>query len=88
MLQQNSLPGTSASVILLIPIQIIILSLMGFLFSMALLAFAMGHLYLILKNQTTIESLEKGVQIFDLGWKRNWEEVMGRKWILWFMPVR
>eukprot|EP00443_Scrippsiella_acuminata_P101255 CAMPEP_0115583368 /NCGR_PEP_ID=MMETSP0272-20121206/6137_1 /TAXON_ID=71861 /ORGANISM="Scrippsiella trochoidea, Strain CCMP3099" /LENGTH=108 /DNA_ID=CAMNT_0003018379 /DNA_START=358 /DNA_END=681 /DNA_ORIENTATION=+ len=25
---------------------------------------------------------------YDLGTARNWEEIMGRRWITWFLPVK
>lgn len=30
----------------------------------------------------------KRIHPYDLGWKRNWCEVMGNVWWLWFVPVQ
>jgi hypothetical protein len=47
--------------------------------------------FLIFNNQTTIESFEKhkgGSPLpYNLGKRRNWEQVFGKRPLLWFVPV-
>ena len=49
------------------------------------------HLTLILENKTTIESIEKKSEAFespfDIGRKRNWEQVFGVNKLLWPLPL-
>lgn len=49
---------------------------------------------LLLNNRTTIESMEKqryanldSSNLFDLGWRRNFVQVMGSNPFLWFFPI-
>ncbi|KAJ2357028.1 Palmitoyltransferase zdhhc15 [Coemansia erecta] len=65
-------------------------------FFVCLLCFGGFHVYLMLTNQTTIETygantfrhtLSKDVNLFSLGWRRNFTQVFGHKWPLWFVPV-
>ncbi|KAG5459834.1 MAG: hypothetical protein BJ554DRAFT_8197 [Olpidium bornovanus] len=55
---------------------------------------------MVLSNQTTIETSQKHVyridgdrassnnlNLFDVGKKRNWIQVMGEPWYLWFLPI-
>jgi hypothetical protein len=72
----------------MINFQILILIIISFIFSIALLIFLSGHTHLILYNKTTIETLEKqGKNIYDLGIKSNWTHTMGSNWKLWFLPI-
>lgn len=81
-------------------IQWAFLILCGGLFGISLLAFSAYHIHLILSNQTTIESYQKHnyrsqgglaparhVNVFDIGRKRNFKQVMGERWYLWFIPI-
>jgi hypothetical protein len=43
-------------------------------FGCVLMLFFLSHVYLLIKNQTTIESLD-GNEEFDLGWKRNIQSI-------------
>ncbi len=53
--------------------------------------FCKFHILLVLKNITTLESLEKkGINFdspFDIGKRKNWEQVFGLNPRLWLFPV-
>ena len=53
------------------------------------LMFLLGmHLYLISSGRTTLEAAWRGAHPYDLGSVRaNWESVMGKQAILWFVPL-
>ncbi|CAB4415873.1 unnamed protein product [Rhizophagus irregularis] len=78
------------------------LILLGGVFSLCLVGFTLFHTNLILSNQTTLESLQKHnykikedgdvttskyLNLFDVGKKNNWIQVMGPKWYFWFIPI-
>ncbi|KAG9307328.1 hypothetical protein G9A89_017156 [Geosiphon pyriformis] len=78
------------------------LILVGAIFALCLSGFAAYHTSLIFSNQTTLESLqrqnfkvkeEEGVimskylNLFDVGKRANFMQVMGPVWYLWFIPV-
>eukprot|EP00347_Sterkiella_histriomuscorum_P002812 403366711 len=46
------------------------------------------HIYLILKNNSTIE-LDKlqGWNVYNQGHKNNWAQVFGENWMTWLIPV-
>eukprot|EP01060_Flectonema_neradi_P039019 TRINITY_DN8412_c0_g1_i4.p1 TRINITY_DN8412_c0_g1~~TRINITY_DN8412_c0_g1_i4.p1 ORF type:complete len:307 (+),score=23.08 TRINITY_DN8412_c0_g1_i4:53-922(+) len=54
------------------------------IFGLLLLCFAGVHIHMVLQNQTTIES--DGVH-FNVGMRKNWEQVFGTQPIFWFLPV-
>ncbi|KAH9625911.1 hypothetical protein KSS87_023431 [Heliosperma pusillum] len=64
-------------------------------FALSMLCFVIMHATLIWSNTTTIEVYEKKREKketasrwkYDLGWKRNFEQVFGTKKALWFLPV-
>ncbi|XP_057979806.1 probable protein S-acyltransferase 12 isoform X2 [Malania oleifera] len=59
-------------------------------FSLSLLCFIVMHASLLSSNTTTIEVYEKKRAIrwkYDLGWKRNFEQVFGTRKALWFFPL-
>ena len=56
--------------------------------SLALLFLGGFHIYLTLKNLTTIEvHSSREHNPYDLGLRRNWESVMGSRPLLWFIPL-
>ncbi|KAJ2852127.1 palmitoyltransferase for Vac8p [Coemansia brasiliensis] len=66
-------------------------------FSVCLIGFGGFHVYLLLNNITTIESYESNkfryaqgssANLFDLGCKRNFQQVFGNSWPHWFVPTR
>lgn len=89
----------------------IFLCISSFIFSIVMILFASSHIYLLLHNTTTLESIiadsssqglsvkdpttgrviqvftDRGKWIWDLGYKRNWEMVMGTKLWEWVFPV-
>ncbi|ORX85493.1 zf-DHHC-domain-containing protein [Basidiobolus meristosporus CBS 931.73] len=86
--------------IFLLSIHWVFLILAGGLFSICLIGFTGFHTSMILNNVTTIETYQKHnykiegesaaqkyVNLFDLGKRRNFMQVMGPKWQLWFIPV-
>ncbi|XP_038972972.1 probable protein S-acyltransferase 12 [Phoenix dactylifera] len=59
-------------------------------FALSLLCFVIMHTSLVLSNTTTIEVHEKkkgAVWKYDLGKRRNFEQVFGTKKLLWFLPL-
>jgi palmitoyltransferase len=80
--------------------QVVLLAFAGMVFSLVLLPFSGFHAYMICKNRTTIENMERQTislggrprsevnpAWFDLGVKENWRQVMGHNPWLWFLPV-
>ncbi|KAG0351436.1 palmitoyltransferase for Vac8p [Podila minutissima] len=83
--------------------QWIFMILIAVVFGLCLVPFAIQHILLMKDNRTTIESFEKhkyrtGTQgqvmqsrvlnVFDLGKKQNFIQVLGPVWYLWLIPVR
>ncbi|RZC69601.1 hypothetical protein C5167_032736 [Papaver somniferum] len=59
-------------------------------FALSLLCFVIMHTSLLLSNTTTIEVYEKKRAVrwkYDLGRKKNFEQVFGKKKFLWFFPM-
>lgn len=59
-------------------------------FALSLLCFVVMHTSLLLSNTTTIEVYAKKkatVWRYDLGKKKNFEQVFGTKKLLWFFPL-
>jgi len=83
------LPGTNQFSVVLI---------YGFaaIFSLGVGGFSSFHVYLLLNGTTTIEMYEQKSRFkggkryfkYDLGKRRNFEEVLGKKPMLWFWPTR
>lgn len=55
-------------------------------FAIALLLFAIGHFYLAMKNQTSIED-SKSSKKYDRGWYENMQSVFGKDPRFWLIPV-
>ncbi|KAG0299850.1 palmitoyltransferase for Vac8p, partial [Dissophora globulifera] len=83
--------------------QWIFIIITGMIFGLCLVPFAVHHALLINSNKTTIESFEKHkyrmgnngevmqsrvLNVFDLGRKQNFSQVLGPVWYLWLVPVR
>ncbi|KAF9292021.1 palmitoyltransferase for Vac8p [Mortierella alpina] len=83
--------------------QWIFMILIGIVFGLCLVPFAIHHSLLIKSNKTTIESFEKHkyriggsgeimqsrvLNVFDLGKRQNFIQVLGPVWYLWLVPVR
>ncbi|KAI1319771.1 palmitoyltransferase for Vac8p [Mortierella claussenii] len=83
--------------------QWIFVILAGLIFGLCLVPFAINHVLLIKSNKTTIESFEKHkyrvgnsgevmqsriLNVFDLGRRKNFDQVLGSTWYLWLVPVR
>lgn len=49
------------------------------------------NIYFLIYNMTTIESKKNEahdyINVYDLGFKRNFLQVFGSTWLLWFIPV-
>ncbi|KAK6918197.1 Palmitoyltransferase, DHHC domain [Dillenia turbinata] len=59
-------------------------------FALSLLCFLVMHASLLLSNTTSVEVYEKKGSLrwkYDLGRKRNFEQVFGSKKLLWFFPL-
>ncbi|KAF9965361.1 palmitoyltransferase for Vac8p [Mortierella alpina] len=83
--------------------QWIFMILIGIVFGLCLVPFAIHHSLLIKSNKTTIESFEKHkyriggsgeimqsrvLNVFDMGKRQNFIQVLGPVWYLWLVPVR
>ncbi|KAG0377135.1 hypothetical protein BGX24_006669 [Mortierella sp. AD032] len=82
--------------------QWVFMILIGIIFGLCLVPFAIHHTLLIKANKTTIESFEKHkyrvgrgevmqsrlLNVFDLGRKQNFIQVLGPVWYLWLVPVQ
>ncbi|KAK4268918.1 hypothetical protein QN277_022145 [Acacia crassicarpa] len=65
-------------------------SILNLAFALSLLCFVLMHLSLLLSNTTSVEVYEKkkGVRWrYDLGRKKNFEQVFGTKKALWLLPL-
>lgn len=83
--------------------QILLIVLIGGIFGICLLAFTGMHVWMVLENATTLESMEgdrrfilgsdgvvrnaRGSNLYNLGWRRNWVSVMGPAWKTWILPI-
>ncbi|XP_016164584.2 probable protein S-acyltransferase 14 [Arachis ipaensis] len=72
----------------------IILSFVTFVlnlaFAISLLGFMILHIILVIANTTTVEGFEKKSTPkwhYDLGWKKNFEQVFGTNKWYWFIPA-
>ncbi|KAK2365375.1 DHHC-type zinc finger family protein [Trifolium repens] len=69
---------------------IFLASILNLAFALSLLCFVVMHLSLLLSNTTSVEVHEKkkGVRWrYDLGRKKNFEQVFGTKKALWLLPL-
>jgi hypothetical protein len=55
-------------------------------FAVCLVCFAVGHLFMACRNTTSLEGRHEA-RAFDLGWRRNLEQVFGKDRRLWALPV-
>mmetsp|Transcript_126574 Transcript_126574/g.357971 ORF Transcript_126574/g.357971 Transcript_126574/m.357971 type:complete len:285 (-) Transcript_126574:245-1099(-) len=65
-------------------------SLMAILLIGTLTNFIIFHMRLVLQNYTTIENLEReegAKSKFDIGRRRNWEQVFGSNAWMWWLPM-
>eukprot|EP00747_Dinoflagellata_sp_TGD_P066270 gnl/TRDRNA2_/TRDRNA2_154729_c0_seq3.p1 gnl/TRDRNA2_/TRDRNA2_154729_c0~~gnl/TRDRNA2_/TRDRNA2_154729_c0_seq3.p1 ORF type:complete len:300 (-),score=49.20 gnl/TRDRNA2_/TRDRNA2_154729_c0_seq3:927-1826(-) len=63
---------------------------LALLLACTLTNFIKFHVKLVLENYTTIENLEREEDAkskFDIGRRRNWEQVFGATWYLWGLPM-
>ncbi|XP_022738445.1 probable protein S-acyltransferase 14 [Durio zibethinus] len=59
-------------------------------FALSVLGFLIMHITLVRANTTTIEAYEKKITPkwrYDLGWKKNFEQVFGTEKKFWFIPA-
>lgn len=64
--------------------------LLNLAFALSLLCFVVMHISLLSTNTTSIEVYEKRKDVrwkYDLGWKKNFEQVFGTKKALWLLPL-
>ncbi|KAE9593587.1 putative protein S-acyltransferase [Lupinus albus] len=69
---------------------IFLASILNLAFALSLLCFVMMHISLLLSNTTSVEVYEKtkGVRWrYDIGRKKNFEQVFGSKKFLWLLPM-
>jgi len=89
----SSLTSSTASHGTIFIIETLIMSCsyaMSLLLICTLTNFLKFHLKLVLENYTTIENLEReegAKSKFDIGRRRNWEQVFGTTWYLWPYPA-
>ncbi|KAI4370362.1 hypothetical protein MLD38_018721 [Melastoma candidum] len=58
-------------------------------FALSILGFLIMHISLVARNTTTIEAYEKNISpkwCYDLGWRKNLEQVFGTEKLYWFLP--
>jgi len=74
--------------------QIFLLIVFCALFGTSMGGLLLYHLFLIAKNQTTLETFSSPVFVYgadkrgyDVGLSRNFRQVFGPNWLLWFVPV-
>ncbi|PIA13083.1 zf-DHHC-domain-containing protein [Coemansia reversa NRRL 1564] len=83
-------------------IMVLLLIFLAFLFSLLLIGFSAFHLYLVANNQTTLEHDGRNnyrvegsneivwrskINLFDLGHRKNFEQIFGTSRKLWFVPM-
>jgi hypothetical protein len=69
---------------------VLLSTVLNLAFALSVLGFLIMHMSLVAGNTTTIEAYEKKASSrwrFDLGWKRNFEQVFGMRRIYWFLPL-
>ncbi|CAM0905776.1 unnamed protein product [Alopecurus aequalis] len=63
---------------------------LNLVFALSLLCFLAIHTSLVVRNTTSIEVYERKKSCswkYDLGWRKNLEQVFGTKKLLWFLPM-
>ncbi|KAK6947652.1 Palmitoyltransferase, DHHC domain [Dillenia turbinata] len=65
------------------------ISVLNLAFALSILGFLLMHMWLLLANTTTIEAYEKATPkwLYDLGRKKNFEQVFGKDKKYWFLPA-
>eukprot|EP01120_Amphizonella_sp_Union-15-10_P004320 TRINITY_DN1494_c0_g1_i4.p1 TRINITY_DN1494_c0_g1~~TRINITY_DN1494_c0_g1_i4.p1 ORF type:complete len:141 (-),score=17.90 TRINITY_DN1494_c0_g1_i4:82-504(-) len=69
---------------------VLIVFIIASTFGVGLFFFTLSHVFLILKNQTTIESSYRNQDnnnIWDIGAFNNWVQVFGEDKFLWLLPL-
>ncbi|CAL9232656.1 unnamed protein product [Arabidopsis halleri] len=81
-IKHSSSPGKLASLVLAF--------VLNLAFVLSLLCFVVMHLSLLSSNTTSVEMHEKNGEVrwkYDLGKKKNFEEVFGKKKAFWLLPL-
>lgn len=71
-------------------IAIFITFILNIAFTLSLLGFLLMHAALVAANTSTIEAYDKRTSpnwLYDLGWKKNFEQVFGADKKFWFIPA-
>ena len=68
-------------------IHTLVAAVVAITFGLSTLMLATYHWQLVLKNRSTIEDSYTSPWPYDLGRRRNFEAVFGRRWWLWPLPV-
>ncbi|KAH9259984.1 hypothetical protein BASA81_001745 [Batrachochytrium salamandrivorans] len=55
-------------------------------FTLALSVFSLSHLYMAMRNQTSIEDSSFSKR-YDRGWRENLKTVFGQDWRMWALPI-
>jgi len=63
--------------------------IVAIVFGLGLFAFASTHIKFVFQNTTTLESFDRVLRRdnpYNIGRRANWEQVFGKKALLWFLP--
>jgi len=68
-------------------LQILLTFLVSTVFGLGICLFSGMHFKLVFRNTTTIEMHSKENNPYDIGSRRNFEQVFGSSPLLWFIPI-
>lgn len=76
-------------------LHVLFLFFVSIMFAISLVSLFGYHVFLTIKNRSTLESFRPPVfrygpdkRAYDLGRKRNWQQIFGDNNVMWFIPVK